>query len=334
MLFSFPDTEFKQIVRVEKRTFQYLLNLIKYNPIFVNESRNTQKSVWVQLLIALDRLGTNGNGSTIGRIARGGGIGNGTVTLYTNRVIKALLSIKDTFIRWPSAEERNNISDNFSAKYNLPGCVGVVDGTNAIIAQRPKIDGPTYWNRKGFYGINCQIVCDDQKRILFYQVGWPGSVGDSRAFRNSDIGMVPENYFSAIEYLLGDSAYTLSKHMLTPYIAPSCYVDINRRFNEQFSTARVIIEHVMGLLKNRWGCLRGLRTQVKRVEDFAKLNEWIVACFVMHNIVIERNDKWEDPAIIQAGFDAWVPDARNHDIVGETARNFRERMKGVLLNLQ
>ena len=43
MLFSFPDTEFKQIVRVEKRTFQYLLNLIKYNPIFVNESRNTQK---------------------------------------------------------------------------------------------------------------------------------------------------------------------------------------------------------------------------------------------------------------------------------------------------
>ena len=86
LFFSFPDSEFIQICRVTKDTFRYIENLISNHEIFLNNSNNPQQHVWVQLMVAMERFGTNGNGSSVGRIARQGGIGNGTVSLYTDRV--------------------------------------------------------------------------------------------------------------------------------------------------------------------------------------------------------------------------------------------------------
>ena len=89
----------------------------------------------------------------------------------------------------------------------------------------------------------------------------------------------------------------------------------------------------MGLLKNRWSCLRGLRTQVKELNDFRTLNNWITVCFVLHNIVIQRNDTWYEPPIPPRDFDYWENDPRNIQPLGEHANAFRERMKGIMLGL-
>lgn len=55
----------------------------------------------------------------------------------------------------------------------------------------------------------------------------------------------------------------------------------------------------MGLLKGRFSSLRGIRIQVKTKKDFAKVNRWILACLILHNIVTFCNDPWdldgEDP---------------------------------------
>ncbi len=97
-------------------------------------------------------------------------LGAGTVVLYTNRVITALLDIESQFIRWPSEHERVTISNRIKEKSGFPDCVGVVDGTHINFAQRPHVDPECYWTRKQKYSLNATIVCDDDRRIIYYQV--------------------------------------------------------------------------------------------------------------------------------------------------------------------
>lgn len=61
--------------------------------------------------------------------------------------------------------------------------------------------------------------------------------------------------------------------MLIPYTAPEVSVAFQERtlFNERFSKARVIIEHVMGILKNQWQSLRGIRKLIVEREDFERV---------------------------------------------------------------
>jgi hypothetical protein len=39
--------------------------------------------------------------------------------------------------------------------------------------------------------------------------------------------------------------------------------------------------------------LKGIRIQVKKKEDFAKVNQHIVVCLILHNLLIDWNDKWK-----------------------------------------
>lgn len=64
--------------------------------------------------------------------------------------------------------------------------------------------------------------------------------------------------------------------------------------HSRFSAARVMIEHVMGLLKGRWSSLRGLRTQVKAASDFQFLNKHILCTLILHNFLLLKNDPWTD----------------------------------------
>ena len=72
-------------MRVNRDTFQFIVSKIANNPVFVNNSRNPQRDCWIQALVALEKLGSDGNGASVGKIARSAGVGNGTVTLYTKR---------------------------------------------------------------------------------------------------------------------------------------------------------------------------------------------------------------------------------------------------------
>lgn len=86
------------------------------------------------------------------------------------RVIKAINSLTGRFIVWPSKTLREEIRSRILHDYGIPGCVGIVDGTHIILQYRPSLCGEAYWNRKCSYSINVQIVSDDTRRILMFQV--------------------------------------------------------------------------------------------------------------------------------------------------------------------
>lgn len=322
-LLTLPNNEFRQTFRMNKDTYTYILTIIQNHEVFSNQSYNKQQPVWVQLLVALERFGFDGNSSSIGKIARGLGLGNGTVILYTNRVIEALFSVHDQFIKWPGKRQKKRTSEYFEEHHNLKGCIGIVDGTLVNLCEKPQVDPETYWSRKQKYSMNVQIICNERREIIYYQSGYPGSCHDSLCFRNCDLSKNPQRYFGNGEYLLADGGYMLNTRTLVPYRNPQEPEKLE--FNRKISSARIIIEQVMGILKGLWGSLRGLRVKIKGKEDVAKVNRWIMTCLVLHNMVTGFNDDWEEEISQEE------PDLPEEDLIEENGNEFRERIRESLV---
>ena len=262
LFWDLSDEQFKQYSRMDKTSFVHILGLIEDDPVFHNNSRIKQMYPWYQLAVALHRFGTDGNGSSIDGVALQVGISHGSIANYTRRVIKALLALKDNYIRWPNAAERAEISHRFALKHGLFGAVGIVDGTPVHFFQRPGLDGEIWWTRKMRYSMNVQLICDDNGRIIYYILGWPGSVYDATIFNQCRMCLTPAEFFSLGEYLLADAGYTLTFYCCTPYRNPAAQVPANKVFNELFSSGRVTIEHVNGRWKGRFASLKGFRACV------------------------------------------------------------------------
>jgi hypothetical protein len=81
---------------------------------------------------------------------------------------------------------------------------------------------------------------------------WPGSVHDSRIWRNSHICRVLR-YFNNV-VLLGDKGYGIEKCLLTPYRIPATPEEI--AYNNLFKGERVIIERCFGQVKQRFPTLQ------------------------------------------------------------------------------
>jgi len=238
------------------------------------------------------------------------------------------LSLEKDYIKWPDSNQRRMISATCENEYNLPNAVGIIDGTHINLSQKPAIDGEVFWTRKCRYSLNAQIVCDFNRRIIYYQVGWPGSIFDQTAFSQTKLFLHPSLYLNPNEYLIGDSGYAASKHMLTPFRNPAAEIPENALFNLEFSKARVIVEHTIGVLKARWSSLRGIRTQVKKQDDFSEILKQLVVTFILHNICIGRNDDWQNERNSDDFTDPeeiYAPQIQNGD-------ELRQRMKDYVLS--
>ena len=80
-------------------------------------------------------------------------------------------------------------------KEGFPGCVGFVDGTTIPMFQRLGFDGEVFFDRKKRYSLNAQIVCNCDKYITTFSTGWPGSTGDSKAYKRMQLHLDPTQFF-------------------------------------------------------------------------------------------------------------------------------------------
>ena len=48
------------------------------------------------------------------------------------------------------------------------------------------------------------------------------------------------------------------------------------------------------MLKSRFGSLKGIRIQVSKREDFARVNKWIKVCIILYNMLRSFDDEWDD----------------------------------------
>ncbi|POW13964.1 hypothetical protein PSTT_03270 [Puccinia striiformis] len=234
-LFNMPDFDFRQAARTTKEGFVQVLEKIVCNPVFHRGGRRPQLPIAHQLALTLERLGSNGNGASVVRFSRNLQVGRGTVIKVSRRVIEALVSLGRTYVRWPDAQRR------------------------AEISERPGFDGETFFDRKKRYSLNTQIVCDCDKYITSFLTGWPGSCGDSKVYKRMQLHVNAADFFDEGQYLLADSAYELTSTVIPSYKSPASNSTINTEFNYCVAKARVRNEHTISILKARWSSLREMR---------------------------------------------------------------------------
>ena len=145
------------------------------------------------------------------------------------------------------------------------------------------------------YLIFFQVICNHKLMFIHCFSGFPGSVHDARVFKHSGVqNMCNEQFFFDDYHLLADSAYTLQNHVITPYKNNGHLTDAQTNFNTKLSKTRIYVECSIGLLKMRW----------RRILDYCHINNtemipfYILACCILHNICLRRDEDFEYPVII------------------------------------
>ena len=112
---------------------------------------------------------------------------------------------------------------------------------------------------------------------------WQGSIHDARILRESDLFQRMENGEKVIDgFLLGDSGYMARDWLLTPLPNPQTRPEKDYNFAQ--SSTRTTVERTIGVLKNRFHCLKGLH-----LRSSAKICRVIVVCCMLHNIARDLN---------------------------------------------
>lgn len=309
---------FRHQTRMCQETFLRCLDLIVDNPIFYNDSRREQRHAGIQLYAYLQTMGHDGNGLANVAIAGALKIGYGTVSLYVKRVGDAIRALRTRFARWPNASCRRKMTARFFSSYGFYA-FGILDGTFVYFNQAPAVDPHTFFTRKRkMYGLNCQLVCDLDWKIIGYVLGWPGCTPDTQAFETSKFFLNSSKYFSPGEFILADKGYTPRISMCVPYDEPECVDtddssgEVKRCYNDGLKKGRLLIERVNAMLKNRFTWLKGIRYQVRCKEDFEKVNHCIEALIVLHNFMMSGrvNDVWTDARRPEC--DAWENELQKH----------------------
>lgn len=147
--FNRPEI-FRSYLLIDPGCFDDLVNVLKDDPVFHNNSNNPQMPIDEQLAIALFRLGHYGNAASTLKIVLWAGVGFGTVPLVTNRVLKATCSerFRESALRWssPQAKEAAKawVQDAFCPAWR-DGWL-MVDGILVPLFMRPGFFGNTFFD--------------------------------------------------------------------------------------------------------------------------------------------------------------------------------------------
>ena len=130
----------------------------------------------------------------------------------------------------PSEEKLFDIAQDFYSLWDLPHCIGAIDGSHIEI-KKPPGSVSLYRNYKNFFSIVLQAVVDARCKFLVIDVGGYGHQLDTTTFRNSTFYTalhdnsikIPQddelpNFRIILPYFfIGDGAYPLSEHLMKPY---------------------------------------------------------------------------------------------------------------------
>lgn len=242
-------------------------------------------------------------GDQIWSIALSYRVGESTVKNIIAEVCAAIaIVLGSECLILPSEEKWKLISSDFLYYWNIPNCLGAIDGKHFQI-QAPANSGSDHFNHKNTFSLIMLAVCDANYKFTFVQIGDMGSKGDAAIFADSPlsdavfnpailnlpkgIAPLPGYNNSTPCYFVGDDAFPLSTRIMKPY--PGSHLEIKKKiFNYRLSRARRTIENAFGILVSRFRVFR------KPIALDVNLATSIIHAGVcLHNFIKERNDAME-----------------------------------------
>nr|XP_022294272.1 putative nuclease HARBI1 [Crassostrea virginica] len=175
---TLDEDEVFERFRFHPQTIMYLIGLL---PNLAHPTkRNNPLPPLIQVLVCLRYLATGaihlliGDSLNISRSAAGHCIRG--IALH-------IAGLAQRFIVFPNntaAETKHG----FSSIEGFPNVLGCIDCTH-IRLKKPNNNEADFVNRKGYHSLNVQMCCDHKFVITSCVDNWPGSVHDSRIFRQS-----------------------------------------------------------------------------------------------------------------------------------------------------
>lgn len=278
---EFDDADFKMRFRFSKAAVQEMVHIFQLNNLHYNTNRNFPVTPITQLLLTLRFFATGCFQQVVGDHIN---IHKSTVSRIIARITLHIASHAQVYIKMPRTRESilQNMS-NFHRIRGFPRVVGCIDCTHIKILSPGGENAEIYRNRKGWFSINVQAVCNTQLEITDIVARWPGSVHDSTIFNSSALRAQFEAGEFLHAWLLGDSGYACRNYLLTPILNPSTQAE--ERYNTSHIQTRNLIERTFGILKRRFPCL----SMGSRVKPEKAVNV-IVATAVLHNLALSMND--------------------------------------------
>ncbi|XP_071631574.1 putative nuclease HARBI1 [Temnothorax longispinosus] len=272
----FNDIQFRNRYRLSKEAVRFVIGLVEER-LSSQAGHEKDVSSALQVLIALRFYAKGCYQTELGDLH---GVSQPTVSRIVAKVSKAIAAHLPHFVHFPDIMEALQMEF-----YNIAGfsqVIGCIDCTHIRIKCPDQERAMLYINRKGFYSINVQVVCDAQRRILDIVARWRGSAHDSRIWNSSRLKEeFEERRMTGI--LLGDAGYPCRPYLLTPFLQPQ--TDTQNRYNWAHIRTRLTVERCFGEWK---GMFRALQNNMQINLETAKVA--IIAMAILFNIRKQFNN--------------------------------------------
>ncbi|PRQ59046.1 putative chromosomal replication initiator, DnaA, harbinger transposase-derived nuclease [Rosa chinensis] len=294
--------KFESVFKISRRTFNYICSLVKEHMETRNFSTKNGKRLCLQdqVAVALRRLSS---GESLMNIGDSFGMNQTTVAQVTWRFAEAIEEKGLHHLCWPKEQgEMEEIKSKFERIRGLPNCCGAIDITH-IMMTLPAADSSDVWlDGEKNCSMTLQAVVDPDMRFRNIVTGWPGSLSDDIILRSSGFfklceegtclngkKMVLSEGTEVREYIVGDSGFPLLEWLMTPYQGRKL-PDDKSEFNERLSATQMVARRAFVRLKEMWKLIQGAMW----LPDKNKLPRIILACCILHNIVIDMDDIVQD----------------------------------------
>lgn len=191
-----------------------------------------------------------------------------------------------------SKSDWKKISQKYTDHYNLPHCVGSIDGKHIPI-KRPTKGNEKYINYKRFDSIVLLGICDTDYTFTAVDILTECNGNDAIIFRNSSFGKkifeneinlptaekLPNSDKLMPYYFIAGNAFPLRKNLMRPYPGDSLSSP-EKVFNRKLSKARLTADNTFGVLSARWKVL----TKSLGFEP-SNTKKVIYACVILHNFL-------------------------------------------------
>ena len=298
---------FSRYVRMDTETFLQLAELIKEDIQKMNTNFRKSISYHMRLAITLHFLAT---GETYHSLKCSFRIGYSTVSNIIAETCKAIckhlkaeqLSLIHSTKTWMDIEK------GFRERWNLPNCIGSIDGKHITINAVPN-SGSYYFNYKGTNSIVLMAVVDSNRRFIYVDIGCNGRISDGGVFSRTNLYKYLEDNSNPLHipepqalpgrnkiipyYFVGDDAFSLKKYMMKPY--PYRGMNLKQRvYNYRQSRARITVENAFGILSSRFQIFKKPMFFLPNKVDLFVMTACILYNYLMKDIETEEGNDIEN----------------------------------------